>query len=516
MFTLLNVYTTEPLKIRVQYREKMMDLDISSLVFKRNKAELDENNQMVLLNAYLDYKGDDFKNHLFEKLQIVSEVIINNVAAAELPDITPNTLDILNMFDLQDIYNFVTTVYKLPRLSIFKDSFDKQLELDDILTREQTYIQQDYFELVSLVIPLKVIVGVLGTYTYVFNKRMPANKELLLYKFIKKYVEQSPAVTKLKGYIERIAEQQASASDDKVRVIENFIPEEETAIYVLASLLITKLSMAVVITDTNEKNIVHRVYNFVINKRKIKQDSATRINDRVTLTDADTGEKESILESYRVISKLAAATTVEFDWAVRDIYKLAQQLDPAISKTFLDSTSVMKHKLEKLINNDYKIIIELLGIIFKNIIDPRMIEYLSLDKLINLIRVAYCYLWVNDNKFLALLVVSVTNSSDNYDELVMANTSVARTRLSKDMMEELNKIFPYERVINPTKTENVASKWITDYIVKLESKQWIPLADKDSIVEVYGNMITVMMLPKDIKNVLAKFLIDNEKRIYKK
>ena len=62
MFQLVNVYTKQDTLVRVSRHGSEIDFNLSSLISKRTKAELDERNQFSIINAYnsVNYKLPHF------------------------------------------------------------------------------------------------------------------------------------------------------------------------------------------------------------------------------------------------------------------------------------------------------------------------------------------------------------------------------------------------------------------------------------------------------------------------
>jgi len=188
MFKLLNIYTTKQLELEVNIDTPII-FNLSQILNKRNKDELNELNQFKLLNGYLQYKGNNFQMELNNRLKIALDAIGDNIVSPDLPFITIEVQSILELFDKEDVYNWLVNIYKFKPISLFKETFNQQLESDGIMSQDQTYIREDYLRLTTLIIALKSILGVIGEYAYVYNSKLGGNKELILYKFIKPYLE---------------------------------------------------------------------------------------------------------------------------------------------------------------------------------------------------------------------------------------------------------------------------------------------------------------------------------------
>ena len=99
-----------------------IDFNISTIISKRNKQELDDPNQFLLLNSYIDYKGEEFKRELFNRLRqsyndLKSKVLFQQ-GMYPLPSYIVNP--VLDMFTIEDVRYFLKEVWK--RIIIFRCS----------------------------------------------------------------------------------------------------------------------------------------------------------------------------------------------------------------------------------------------------------------------------------------------------------------------------------------------------------------------------------------------------------
>jgi hypothetical protein len=154
--------------------------------------------------------------------------------------------------------------------------------------------------------------------------------------------------------------------------------------------------------------------------------------------------------------------------------------------------------------------IQLIAIIFKDIIDPRSLDHIRIDELMNLFIVGFGYLWTIGYKNLAILLLSVVDNN-SVDELTFAST-VNKSRLPKELTDEINYYFPLAKPINETTTSNVVIESINVLSNDLYSKKWVPLVPPEMLKE--GITDTYRLIPADIKIMLCMFLLDHEKRRY--
>lgn len=512
MFSIGNIYTNEETVIKITHDEKSIDFIISSIISKRIKQELDNPNQFLLLNAYCDYKGEQFKEELFKRYIKSREGIGYKVYPLPRHIVDP----IFDMFDIMDIYNFLKSVYKLQAPSVLMDEFDDMIERDGRGTRVQTYTKDDYLELASLVLIIKAVIGPIGEFAYVNRSGLDSVlRDYLLFNFFKyPRVYNSPPMVKLLGLIDKLVNLPTNTEDvDSIRVIEKLLSKDEVPIAVTAIVVLQKLPVACVVDDNSDKHIVTKIYNYVNNKLKAPGDVTKTIRKKTELVDSEssTGDKESTIESLRVVTAISEGNMIEMDWSIDTIEKVLYQL-PKKNRDIIDQKALQDAiQFTKVFANSNvtKQQVNILGFIFKDVIDPRSLDYVTIDSIINLLAIGFAYLWGMGYKTLALLLVS---QQDTNKELSLSiNLTANRSRIPKEMKDTLDELFPYKRVKNEEVHENLAEETITSLTNALFNMKWIHTAKEEYILEVHGDRNPNKILPADLKIQLAKFIIDHER-----
>ena len=498
----------------------VVEFNISTIISKRNKQELDDPNQFILLNAYIDYKGEDFKRDLFNKLRQADNDLKSKVLFQKgmqpLPTFIINP--ILDMFSIEDVKHFLKDIWKLSPPSNLADYFDPKIESDSKGTRVQTYIKEDYMDLASFVVILKSVIGIIGTFAEIKNKEVNSiHKEFLLYQLLyqNKHIFRSEPAEKLLGLIDKVVNQPMnSAGMDSIRIIEKQLPRDDIPVSVMAIVVLQKLPICSIIDDNHDKNIITKVYNYVNNKLKSPGNGAKGIQEKKQLSDAQSRDKESTIESTKISSKIPEGITTELSWSIDNIDKIIKQLSPHM--VFYIDKKVLEDAIEfSMVFKQAKMTkpqISILGSIFKTIIDPRTLEYLELECMLNLLAVGFAYLWGIGHKQLAIILLAREDVL-SYEDLAI-NMSSNKPRISINIKDELAVYFPYCRVVNETTTVLVIEESISHLSSQLLSSRWIHSTSDDYINEAIGNNNPTNILPPDLKLKLATFFIDNERILY--
>lgn len=516
MFSISNIYTKLSTTVVVANGEDNIEFIISSIISKRNKDELNDPNQFLLLNAYLDYKGPDFKAELFRRYQQVSEDIL---MTATRHSIVPLPLEITNpildMLELDDIYNYVKNVYGLQAPSNLATEFNQMIVNDGRGTREQTYIKDDYLKLASLCLIIKAIIGPVGQFAHIKQRDVGTeHKEYILFQFIKRHkIFHSDPMVKLLSFIEKSVNSSITTDEtNSIRAIEKKLPREEIPTFVLSVVVLQKIPVACLVDDNADRNVITKIYNYVNNKLKATGDVTKTIRNKTSLTDVESGsgDKESTIESTRIIEDIAVANLIEMDWSINSPEKIVFQMPPRNKE--LINPEVLQDAIHftKVFNTApiNRCQIDILAFIFKIVIDPRSLDYVSISSIVNLMAVGFAYLWGLNFKSLALLLVAQQDTTN--ERSMSINITTNKSRIPVETKDELSKYYPHNRVINEETSNNLVEETIGNLVNELYDIKWIHTADEKYILEVYKDRSSGNILPQDLKIQLANFIIKHE------
>lgn len=522
MFSIHNVYNNFSTIVRAEHDGKIVEFNISSLISKRsrhNKEDLDDKIQFTVLNSYLNYKGNEFKTKLIDELIKVHQEVDNLFTVPELHPLPYHiVLPILDLFDLQDVFNFLKYVFKLQAPPNLADSFDPLIEKDSRGTRVQTYLKDDYLELAALSTILKV--GLLGTYNLVYNRQKdlsPTHREYILFHLYRKHpiMESSPMV-KVKGWIEKLIEQSSNDDTEAIRTLERQVPKQELSNFVLSIIISQKLAIAPLVNDTEASNIITKAYNYINNKLKNNGDISNSYKNKTSgVSEENHSEKESYAENIRVSSNRNDGEIIEMNWVVDDIDKIISQL-PIKQRELIDVKQVknIRPYVSNIVPvNILEFQISAIACIFKGMLDPRCLDYLEIDNLYNLFAVAFSYLWNLGHKHLAVILLSSADIRMDED-IIYVNSTVNKSRIPKELKEELDVLFPYKKVINADTTENLMEKHISIMADELLGLKLIPVIPGELITEALGTSNYTKLVDSNIKIILADFVIKNERMVY--
>lgn len=500
-------------------KNPILEMSMTQLISRRNKEDNDDPQPFELLNKYLEYKGETFKNHYYKLIKECIYYIDNILMFGDFNRPTDKIHKILDLFILDDIYHFLRNIYHINVPNQLLDSFNENIELDGKGSRVQTYIKDEYIQLASLSVMIKSVIGLIGEFAYIRNGDLNGiHKEYLLFQMIYSYkpLSESEPMVKIMGFIAKLIE--LTPKDEAIehktildkQVSKNYIP-----LYIASTVVLQKIGVLGLSFDNENRNIVTKIYNYIKNKLKNNGDVSKSIRNKDTPDTKDEDQhQESIAEIYRAVTDLAPGTIVEYNWALRSIDVILRQLklnmldviDKKIVNDAKDFTRCFLGDVEI-----SKVQIDILSMLFKTIVDPRSLERVNLESIINLMSVGFSYLWGINSKVMALLLTAKVHN--NLEDEMFINNSTNISRLTKEIKSELDIIYPYHKIVNEVTTVNTAIKSIDLLAGEFLSKRWIASAYPHYVKEVYNDPNISNLVVNDIKIQIANMLITHERRL---
>ena len=504
--------------ITVKHNEHEINFMISAMINKRNRNIYDAG-QFDILNAYIKTKTVLWQDEVYNTIMKCYDNVMLNTSKDVIPSRNRDIVEpVMELFELDDIFSFVKHVYGVvppPRLAV---TFDLRLESDGQGTRVQTYLKDDYLQLVAMIQIVKATLPLIGQYAYIKSNQI--TNELLeytLFQFYKinKLFNCEPMV-KLLGMIQMLISQSPSTeSDSALLVLSKRLSQEDIPVGILAALVIQKLFTATVSNDSDSENIITKLYNYMNNRLKPSGDVSKILRPKIFPSNSG-GDDEStggaLLETYRATEDQSAGIKLEVNYSVSTIPLLLSQLNDK-QLEYIDVELVEKlhpYMMQMFINRDIDDTqITLLAYIYKTAVCPSMYLHMTIQSIINLMTVGFVYLYKLGYTQLATILISATNNSD---ELTM-NTTVARIRLTEENKQNIYKIFPCTRRVNNDTYVNIVENAINEQAIKISTKNWVTVIPLEVLSELM-NSSDIDITNNDIRNILARFLVNNESLVY--
>lgn len=519
--------------------DNFLEFPVGAILQKKKNEDFVSPRQNELLNRYVDYKGEEFKKNLYSAYQDFYNYLENEVEIVDLLPGKRNNVNeyffrVLDLLDYEDIRSFLDNVVGIVPPRSLKTEFDDQDHVDGVCSKEQTFLKEDYKHLATLIVIIKATYFLLGFYFSKIGTTMSmSSRDYMLFKFYQRRdsLFYSPGMVKLLQFTEKLIETKTKDDVEKnIRIIDKVVSEDEISILSLAQIVFQKLVIADVVNDTSEVNIVTMLYTFLTNKlREIKNTS--KIREKILATGGDSEiDIDSNVENHRAVQVVMQSDIAHINFATDTMDKiLAQVSEPMaelMSKPIVMGTKTYTladlrkefdaYKEESIPENVFRI----LECVFKGVLDPRALEHLELENVICMITLAFAYIW---NLGLPKLAVFLGSTAIRREEnFITINVSSGKTRIDKEIMAELIKFFPSTKSISKTspsdyKEDDVyeIKRWIESFGNDFYKSDWYFILSKEMADELEIENMNVTVT-EDMKVLLAQFLIENEKIVYRK
>ena len=212
----------------------------------RNVKEIDR--AFSVLNNYVQWRGDEYIEKLYREYETISNLANDYTIASDAESdaikakFTIELTKIIDMLDSNSIYDFISVVQPLEIPAVIKSEFDTTMVTDGVGSRDQTYIEEDYKQLMVLIVIFKAITGPLAQMIFSTDdgsKKMP---DLQMLDMIRQQpIAQGAGFKKLVAYVRSTVEKvfdKEKTGESKVLSFQ--LPREEIPMYYLARLYLTR------------------------------------------------------------------------------------------------------------------------------------------------------------------------------------------------------------------------------------------------------------------------------------
>ncbi len=496
----------------IQHREEVITWNVS--IFDASN-----------FRGHLEGKYDIFKyNNLFwERLKAETQDNIFNIfkkLKISLENYTERTSLTLELFPLiHDLYEYHKLDDVEHWIKFFTDiQFPPDLQHEYIHsnektgTRDQTYLRDDYIKLICLTFNLRLMIPIWGEFIAKTKRDTGTQfKEYYAFQLLNQsHLNDSPAMEKLKTYVYRSIPEERSSGP-----ILGGLSSEDFPIWVMSLVVIRKLCTIDIGGKEDNSSIVPYIYNHV-RERVARSDNnfvgVVREKNIIKESTEGTNDKLSRLEGYKIRQEISPGDIVLLEHMMSDITRVAKQICPEIDDNLLNNALYTSQKL--LTHSIQEPQITLIQWVFKPVISTRAVLMLSKKTVVAAAGATQAIL--THYNHVKLAAIATAYAVENEHEF-MVNGVDSRARITKDLQEELNKLFPYHRrsvsKAKNAKNSNQAIQAIESMTDKLSEKNWILTVDEKLLPYITGSETQRQFsLPHEIKNLLANLVITLAKR----
>ena len=389
----------------------------------------------------------------------------------------------------------------------YPKTLKEQHDIDEPMP-DKTYLISDYRGLVVLTAILRPMVPIWGEYIKLIIKSVGTLfKEYIAINLLSATpIQYSKQYERLRRYIECCI---TNDIDTRGAVVAG-ISKSEIPEWLLAIVIVRRLSVGDIDADDNTGNIITNVYGFVNTTLTDLNPKFGTVREKYDPEGSNDDETSSNLEGYRPKQTASTGDIMIFNVYTQELYTMAKEIDPTVPEELVHmckrSISVM-HNYE--ITKPH---MALLQWVMAEAISPQAIASLYKEPLLNTMAVTQALLIHWKFELLALLLNSVGQVPDNGTVLA----SVA-TKINSQLMDKLNIYYPY--TINSggnNKPQNPGATAVFKMSAIINSCRWVCNASSELLQHIGYTLETprLKLIHRDmnISDQLASLVIyTNEK-----
>ena len=467
------------------------------------------------LNQYWASRKEKEQDQFFEYYEKIMQVFLTEYNHHQLTMGLASVVgDMMALFDFDTVHQWSAMRVDLHVPAGFEKEYVESV--DNGGSRGQTYLRSDYTKLVALAIIIRTMIPVWGE--YITRTRQESGtrwKEMSAFQIFSKATNilECDAYQKLETFV-RLNSRDEAGNMDKIT---NGISSEDFHPWLMSRIMVKRLCVGDVRGADPRGHLVSYVHQFVLQQIKGGDTQNEKIVRPKKSTDGgsdDLNSKLSAMESYKQKFGIADGEIVELEYSVSDIRRCANRLSPVMDPQLLERSLETVKVLHghRLMDSQTT----LLKWVFKEVISPRGIDYLSEAKVIEALGASQAVLWSKGYHWLALFITSFPNVSD---DVMHMDPGVSRTQIPKEMVAEIERIFPFQLPVFGKKSDkknvNDCVKAINTLADDISMYSWTMTAEEDLIRSVIGHTNT-RRLPQscDVKVDLARLVISLGNRTF--
>lgn len=489
------------------------ELSFSMSLFRKGKKQKDlmeEPSPFDTLNRFLTRCSEDqLENifHFYYNCRVILDDIVDSISMSK--KLSQEIKKLAEIIPLQTMINWVKFYSDLRIPDDLMDKFD-DFEDKSLVTRERTYVREDYVELMAWILCLRFIAPIWGTYVDKNSDVLGTTWKLCYaYDLINEssYADCPPAI-RLNNYITATI----PATTDLNSAILKGISKTDYPHWLLTSVVIRRIVLHD-LEDQSENStlIIKIIYKYVIQKIQQQDKQFSGLiktvggDESSGPTDNDTTSPLEGYSSRQLISD-GDIQIAEYYLREENIANIINKLDPQIPVNLVYEAFENIKPLFGISIAEPQII--LTKWVINRVVSARMLDYISRKPLLVAMAVAASWYW--HKGFYSLSLLTTASKVDNKNEHQLTGTE-KRKRIIKEMYDRIAKEYPYYQKTTGKKTEREKLSAIVsiEYLEKmLTNYDWFTYAP-DSWIN--GNILKIRSrqyaVPEDIKANLVDLAI---------
>ena len=476
----LDMLTTTP-EVVVARKDCQISFNVSSF----GRPSFNKFDVFAQINQYLSTLSEIDKDTLFG----IYSGIRNTFDSVWEPgpmtiQLSKRVTELLDFFDYDSVNHWVLFSSNIFIPTDFKKEYISSIDRNG--SREQTYLCTDYTKLVTLSLIMRVMIPVWGEFiSRIRQDKGTTFKEYYAFQLLRhsKIINSEP-FDKLRVYIDRTVGSEANSQN----TIINGISSENFPEWILGLVAVRRLCIGDIRGTEFKANLVTFIYAFITQKTSGIESVGANIIKEKTFSDSstDADAKLSMLERYKIKAPISIGEIVSLEVSIKDPREIAFRLSSSMTDALFNDAMASAQHLNNHVLLDPQM--TLLRWIMKPVISPRGIMYLPKPTIVNYLGVCQAVLMARGHPYLALLC---TSFADITDQNTFISGVDSRTRIPKDLIEELNILYPYFKRTGNKKTQikpvNMTLNAIDILVSDLSIAVWNMTASNEHIAQQFGS-----------------------------
>lgn len=514
--------TGNPAKVIVKHGDRELIWDVSwaktSSGGVGSDRTLSQQQMFADLNLFLQTLRPNVHDELFELYQRIFQTFEDIEDKTDLTNqLVPQIKELFELIDLNAVHYWVT--FNAKSINI-PSTLLTQYDAEDVThTPERTYLRADYVWLVALGVTLRAMTPIWGEYITRTQKLTGTQwKEYEAFKLLSmSNVDKSVPMERLRTYIDALIPKDKDLS----AAIISGISSEHFPTWVLALTVIRRLIVADLSGQNPNQSLMGSIHRYMNSKITGPQNGFMGIIKDKPMADSsgDVETNLSQLERYRMRQELAAGDIAMMEHYINSFVKRTGPPQPcshppvSASKAIFqqlrqtrEGAELLRQSLQAISNLDHSKHrvwpgqIALIQIVISSLVSPRGIDYVSKQAVLNAAAIAQSWLVLRGHHELGWLI-----TARQEEEYFGGNQG--RSRLSRELQERLDQIYPYARMkggSTPERAKNPGCLAVDAIEDLLSCYDWYLTVPAEWL----GQTQRRYSIPQDIKTKLALLLID--------
>lgn len=381
-------------------------------------------------------------------------------------------------------------------------------------SREQTYLVEDYWELVFMVLKLRCISPIWGEFNELTSRQSgPTFKDLNAFYLIKQTsIMGSPAMNRLQDYVNKNTKQEGINLRSSIDGIGSDVYQDN----LIANTLVRFLAVSSLTRDPADVHLVQVIHKSIRNRLSQNDSHQNAILEKSVPNDnSDSEDSSSRAEIYKNKPLVAPGEITAIEKSTEYVNDIAARLlvKNELTKEEIGKLNTALDNAEKMVTHPFEACqIRLIQWTVSPIIPARALLDINKSSIIRLAGIAQFVLEEYGFSDLAGICTARSMNSEGFGQY----GSESRAHIPKDLADKLNELYPYYRR-NPNKSTlrqpNEAAAEIMKLSQELSNHTWYLNLSDETLEATRGSSVNkTYRTGYDIRILLSKAAIYLQER----